>query len=113
MGDGDFRDRHWPHAPDGWFSWEVRVLTGKPQQVRVAYWGSDVGRVFDVLVDGEKIATQRLQNNKPDQFHDEVYLLAIGKTHAGQGAGHPQIPSPPRQHCGRRLRRARDPTRID
>ena len=28
-----------------------------------------------VLVDGEKIATQKLNNNRPDQFYDEVHPL--------------------------------------
>lgn len=74
-GAGDFGGRKWRHAPDGWFSWEVKVLPGQPQELRVTYWGSDVGRVFDVLVDGEKIATQKLNNNRPDQFYDEVYPL--------------------------------------
>jgi DUF1680 family protein len=75
-GAGDFGGRKWRHAPGGWFSWQVKVLPDQPQELRVTYWGSDVGRVFDVLVDGEKIATQRLQNNKPDQFYDEVHPLA-------------------------------------
>jgi DUF1680 family protein len=72
---GDFGGRKWRHAPEGWFSWQVRVLPDQPQDLSVTYWGNDVGRVFDVLVDGEKIATQRLQSNKPDQFYDEVYPL--------------------------------------
>jgi hypothetical protein len=72
---GDFGGRKWRHAPDGWFSWEVKVLPGQPQELRVTYWGSDGGRVFDVLVDEEKIATQKLSNNRPDQFYDEVHPL--------------------------------------
>jgi hypothetical protein len=78
---GDFGGRKWRHAPGGWFSWEVEVLPGQPQELRVTYWGSDSGRVFDVLVDGEKIATQKLNNNHPDQFYDEVHLLPEKLTH--------------------------------
>ena len=74
-GAGDFGGRKWRHAPDGWFSWELKVLPDQPQELWVTYWGSDGGRVFDVLVDGQKIATQQLQNNHPDQFYDEVYPL--------------------------------------
>jgi hypothetical protein len=83
---GDFNDRKWRHASDGgWFSWEVKVQPDVPQELWVTYWGSDGGnRVFDVLVDDQKLATQRLQNNKPNQFYDAVYplpaALLAGKT---------------------------------
>jgi DUF1680 family protein len=73
---GPFMDRKWRHAPDGgWFSYELKVLPGKAQELAVTYWGSDVGRIFDVLVDGQKVATQRLQMNRPDRFYDEIYPL--------------------------------------
>ena len=41
----------------------------------MTYWGSDGGRVFDILVDGKKIATQELQDNHPGQFFDEIYRI--------------------------------------
>ena len=42
----------------------------------MTYWGSDSGdREFDILVDDQKIATQRLENNQPDKFYDQVYRL--------------------------------------
>ena len=76
-GAGDFGDRKWRHATDGgWFSWTLKVLPDAPQELQVTYWGSDAGnRVFDVLVDGRKIATQQLEQNRPDQFFDESYRL--------------------------------------
>jgi len=74
---GDFGGRKWRHATDGgWFSWQLKVLPGRPQELWVTYWGSDGGnRIFDVLVDDKKVATQRLQNNKPDKFYDEIYAV--------------------------------------
>jgi hypothetical protein len=74
---GDFADRKWRHASEGgWFSWQLKVLPDAPQELRVTYWGSDGGnRAFDILVDGQKFATQRLQNHWPDRFHDQVYPL--------------------------------------
>ena len=74
---GDLGDRKWRHATDGgWFSWQLKALPDQAQELWVTYWGSDGGnRVFDILVDGQKMATQRLENNKPDQFYDEVYRL--------------------------------------
>lgn len=74
---GEFGGRMWRHATDGgWFSYEVRVAPDLPQELRVTYWGSDAGnRVFDVLLDGARIATQRLQNNRPNAFYDEIYAI--------------------------------------
>ncbi len=100
-GAGEFGERRWRHAWDGgWFSYELKVIEGRPADLVCCYWGSDVGpREFDILVDGKKLATQRLNNNRPDKFYDEVYRipaeLTRGKTkitvrfqgHPGKMAG--------------------------
>ena len=74
---GVFSDRRWRHATDGgWFSYDVKVLPDQTQELCVTYWGSDSGsRVFDILVDDAKIATERLENNRPGVFYDTVYPL--------------------------------------
>ncbi len=74
---GLFKDQYWRHAVDGgWFSYQMKVLDGQPMKLLCRYWGSDVGaRVFDILIDGTKIATQKLDNNRPDQFYDEIYSI--------------------------------------
>ena len=79
---GPYSNRHWRHASDGgWFSYELKVQPGKSQQLVVTYWGSDSGnRVFDVEVDGVKIATQQLQNNHPGEFFDENYVIPADVT---------------------------------
>jgi len=42
----------------------------------VTYWGSDVGaRVFDILVDGTPVATQKLDRNQPNRFFDQLYPI--------------------------------------
>jgi len=51
------------------------VLPGEPQQLSLTYWGEDRGRYFDVLVDGRKLATQRLTGAHPGKFFEEVYGL--------------------------------------
>jgi hypothetical protein len=98
---GPFNDRRWRHATDGgWFSYTLKVLPGQPQELLVTYWGSDAGgREFDILIDGQKFATQKLENNKPGQFYDQTYPLSqefIGnktsvtvkfQAHPGQTAG--------------------------
>jgi hypothetical protein len=77
-GAGEFGGRKWRHAVDGgWFSFEMRVPPDQPVDLVLTYWGSDSGgREFDILVDGTKIATQTLRNNKPNQFFDVVHPLA-------------------------------------
>jgi hypothetical protein len=67
----------WRHATGGgWFSWELRSLPDQPLELRVTYWGGDAGgREFDLLVDGERVATQKLENNRPGEFYGETYPL--------------------------------------
>lgn len=73
---GDFGGHKWRHATDGgWFSWDLKTLADKPQELQVTYWGSDTGRQFDVLIDGVKIARQKLNNNRPGVLYDEVYEI--------------------------------------
>jgi DUF1680 family protein len=75
-GAGDLNGRKWRHAPDGgWFSWQLKALPNEPQQLCVTYWGSDSGREFSILVDGNKIATQKLEGRHPDKFFDELYPI--------------------------------------
>ena len=62
------------------FGWTLRVLPDRPMTLRCTYWGDDSGRVFDVLVNGEKIATETLNGNKPGKFFDVDYPLAPALT---------------------------------
>jgi DUF1680 family protein len=85
-GAGDFQGRKWRHAVDGgWFSFEMKVLPDQPVDLVLTYWGSDVGgREFDILVDGEKIATQVLNNNHPERFFDVTHPLPESLTRGKQ-----------------------------
>jgi len=75
---GEAFGRKWRHAVDGgWFGFELEGVPSEPQELMVTYWGSDGGnRVFDLLVNERKLATQRLQNNRPNQFYEEVYAIS-------------------------------------
>jgi hypothetical protein len=83
----------------GWFAWDMRVSPG-PTTLACRYWGSDFrNRTFDILVDGERVATQRLENERPGEFLEVEYpipeVLTRGKTgvtvrfqaHQGKTAG--------------------------
>lgn len=91
---GDFNGRKWRHA-GGWFSYELKVLPGQPQELVTTFWGGDAGaREFDVLVDGKIIATQKLNSNKPGEFFDVTFPLLPELTHGKQSitvkfAAHP------------------------
>jgi hypothetical protein len=75
-GAGTHMGRGWRHAPDGWFSYDLKVLPDVPMILVCNFWGSDAGnRAFDVLVDGQKIASVSLQNNKPGEFFDVEYAI--------------------------------------
>jgi len=75
---GDFGGHRWRHATDGgWFAYELKVLPDQPQELACTFWGSDGGgREFDILIDGVKIATQRLERNRPDRFYQETFPLS-------------------------------------
>ncbi|NQV34637.1 MAG: glycosyl hydrolase, partial [Phycisphaeraceae bacterium] len=74
---GEAMGRKWRHATNGgWFSFTLAVQPDEPAQLVCTYWGSDAGgRVFDILIDGEALVTQALDNDKPNQFFDQVYAL--------------------------------------
>ncbi len=75
---GDFGGKKWRDASDGgFFEFGLKAPPGRePGELQLTFWGSDSGnRRFDILVDGQKIATQRLNNDKPNQFWDVTYAL--------------------------------------
>jgi DUF1680 family protein len=74
---GEAFGRKWRHAVNGgWFAFDLKVRPEGAHELLVTYWGGDTGnRIFDILVDGEKVATQRLRQNAPDRFFDQRYPI--------------------------------------
>ncbi len=72
---GNFGDRSWRDALNGgFFEFDLKVNPDAPGSLVVTYWGSESGnRSFDVLVQGQKVGSQTLQNNKPNEFFDVTY----------------------------------------
>lgn len=77
METGEHSNRKWRHALDGGsISFDLKVLPDRPVSLVSSYWGSETGaRTFDIFVDGVKIATQSLQNDKPGEFFDATYAI--------------------------------------
>jgi hypothetical protein len=85
-GSGDFGDHSYRDASEGgWFSWDLKSLPDQREELVLTYWGADNGRHFDILIDGEKLATERLTASHPEVFFDQVYplppALTKGKQH--------------------------------
>ncbi len=74
---GSMGEYKWRDARDGgWFSFTMNVADSSvSQQLICMYWGSDGNREFEVLVDGERIATQLLNGSKPNEFIYETYTI--------------------------------------
>ncbi|WP_313790156.1 glycoside hydrolase family 127 protein [Sphingomonas oryzagri] len=82
----------------GFFQFRMNVKPG-PLVLEATYWGDERKRVFDILIDGQKVATQELEAIKPGEFVDIDYAvpeaMTRGKTsvmvrfqpHAGHTAG--------------------------
>jgi hypothetical protein len=72
---GEYLHRQWRQAiKGGWFSYSLGVRTEKPLMLMLTYWGADAGgRMFDILVDGTKIAEQILDHLSPGKFVDVEY----------------------------------------
>jgi len=74
------------HAYDGgWFSYELKVDGAATNEIVCTWWGDEMGdRNFDILVDGNKIASQKLLHNHPGQFWDATYAVPTELTRRKQ-----------------------------
>ena len=73
---------------------------GPPVKLLCTYWGSDAGpRKFDILVNGPRIATEKLNQKHPGEFFDVEYALPEGMT-AGQSKITAKFQADPGQIAG-------------
>jgi hypothetical protein len=81
---GTFEGKTVREARGGWFSYDLKVPPDRPLLLVCTYIGSEGrARAFDVLVDGEKIATQRLEIH-PTELFDVEYKLPEALTRGKQ-----------------------------
>lgn len=85
---GELNGVRWRDATDGgFFAFDLPTAPNAANALIVTYWGGDAGnRRFDILVNGQKIAEQTLENNRPGAFFDVRYpipeALTRGKSKA-------------------------------
>jgi uncharacterized protein len=65
----------------GWFSFDMKVRKGNPMALVVEYWGGFTGsKTFDILVNGEKIATENISGLRDGAFVHQVYNIPAALT---------------------------------
>ncbi len=81
-GVGEYAGRKFRDAPNGgWFSFKMKNTPDSPVELHTTYYGSDGGnRKFDILVDGQLIATEHLEAEKPGEFVDYIYKIPFELT---------------------------------
>lgn len=74
---GEGHTRKWRAAGNGgYFSFTMKVDAQKTNSLLCTYWGMDNrGRVFDILVNDVKVATEDLNKYKKSEFYDIVYPI--------------------------------------
>ncbi len=61
---------------DGWMEFDMKVDGAQPNELIMTYWGNDRNRPdFAILVDGQEIATDTLQNRPQNRYYDVTYAL--------------------------------------
>ena len=78
-GSGRFRERSNRQAErGGWFSYDLKISSSDNNLLLVEYWGGFPGtKTFDILVDGEIIATENIANKKDGSFVLEDYSIPL------------------------------------
>ncbi|MGE4585917.1 MAG: beta-L-arabinofuranosidase domain-containing protein [Mangrovibacterium sp.] len=74
---GEYKSKKYREAErGGWMSFNMKVRGKDTRALVLEYWGGFSGsRTFDILVEGELIATENITNKKPGEFFHENYAL--------------------------------------
>ncbi|QDU55111.1 Non-reducing end beta-L-arabinofuranosidase [Aeoliella mucimassa] len=71
---GSHQGRRWRHGK--WFEYTLNTRGESKATLMVTYWGGDNGRSFDILVNGEKLASETLTASHPTEFFTQKYPIA-------------------------------------
>ena len=82
---GEEHGKKWRMANEGGtMAFALKVAPGALNTLLITYWGDNRNRVFDVLVDGVKIATEDLNKYKESRFYDVTYPIPVELTKGKQ-----------------------------
>ncbi|GGA99665.1 glycoside hydrolase family 127 protein [Puia dinghuensis] len=83
---GEEHGKKWLSTDDGgWFSFTMKVDSAAANTILCSYWGDDHrGRIFDIQVDGQTIATQNLGSLKQSKFYEISYPVPADLTRGKQ-----------------------------
>lgn len=59
----------------GFFSFDIKVRPGTPNSLLCTYFGDDTKSAFDILVDGEKLASVEWNGGVTGKFYDKEYPI--------------------------------------
>ncbi len=77
----EFKGRMMRASREEWFSVNMKVYKGQPMGLVVEYWGGFPGsKTFDILIDGEYLATENISNKADGQFIYEIYEIPDAMT---------------------------------
>jgi len=71
---GRYKERLNRESRSGWFSYDMKIITGTPVALLVEYWGGFPGaKTFDILVNDRIIGTENISNKKDGHFISVQY----------------------------------------
>lgn len=65
--------RRWRRG--GWFQYALSTHAENSVELAVTYWGGDTGLAYDILANGDLLATETVDNSKPGQFFERRYPI--------------------------------------
>lgn len=76
LGFNTWEKTRWGREAAGWFSYDMKLDKNKKNYLVVTYWGNEAkDHVFDILVNGTRIATENLFDKHPVTFYEVTYEL--------------------------------------
>jgi hypothetical protein len=95
-----YRGRHGRDARGGgFFAFRAAAKPG-PLILRATYWGEERNKRFDIMVEGETIATQTLNGDRPGDFFDIDYAIPERLNRGRETMAIRFQPSDDRTRCG-------------
>jgi hypothetical protein len=95
-----YRGRHGRDARGGgFFTFKAAAKAGR-LTLRATYWGEERNKRFDIIVEGQTIATQVLDGDRPGEFFDIDYAIPERLTRGKERMTIRFQPSDDRTRCG-------------